>query len=224
MKTLVKVNVLAALVLVTVYLLVNFTGCNQKDLKGEIEVLHRTNDSLETEIGIKDHEIEVMYEIDSTLTQELHEAKEKVKVVKIYVEKEIQKVKEFDSSQVTKFYTERYPEESKVKDTLISLAKPVLVSAAAELVEFDGAKQIIQVQDSIVTIQDKKIGVRDSVITLMRSKEGDYKSIISNKDLEINNWLQQNKLLNKENSKLKKKLKVVTFGLIGVSGYFLLKK
>lgn len=224
MKSLIKPTLLIAVILTVVYLCFDLTGCNPKDLKGEIVVLHRTNDSLADEIEIKNHEIEILYQLDSVLEGDLEEAKNKVKVVKVYVQKEVERVKKFDTSQVTKFYTERYPEESKAKDTLISLAKPVLISAAAELVELDGAKQIIQAQDSIVSIQDKKIGVRDSIITLMRSNEVDYKSIISNKDLEINNWLQQNKILNKQNNKLKKKMKIVTFGLIGVTGYFLLKK
>jgi len=102
-----------------------------------------------------------------------------------------------------------------------------LVSAAADLVKYDGAKQIIVLQDSISKVQDSKLALKDSVIGIMYSKEGDYKSIISNKDLEINKWLEQNKALSKENKKLKKKaklIKILTFGLLGTVSYqFIIK-
>jgi hypothetical protein len=201
-----------AIIVVSVLLLyftVDLNGCNPTDLKEEITVLHSHNDSLEHVINVQDQNIIELNAKDYELTEQLQEAKENVKVVKVEVEKKVEVVKKYDSLEIAKFYLQRYPNEFNSLDTLIPLNKLVLVSVASDLVQYDGAKEIIKLQDSSISIQDSKIKIKDSIITVMNGKEENYKGIITNKNTEIVVLNQVNKNLEKDNKKLKNKVKVV---------------
>lgn len=201
------------------YFSVDLNGCNPTDLKKEIEVLHVQNDSLSREINLQDQKIIEMNAKDFELTEQLQEAKEKVKVVKVVVEKKVEVIKKYDSSEIAKFYAERYPNEFSYPDTLVPLTKLVLVSAASDLTEFDATKHIVQLQDSAIAIQDKKLELKDSIITIMGNKEVNYKGLIYNKDTEINVLSVMNTKLEKDNKKLKNKLKVVkAVGVVVLGG------
>lgn len=209
------------------YFTVDIGGCNPKDLKQEIEVLHVQNDSLEGVIVQQDHSIIEMNIRDVELSEQLQEAKEKVKVVKVVVEKEVEVVKKYDSLELVKFYAKRYPEQFKIIDTLVPLNKGVLVTVASNLVEYDGAKKVIQLQDSSIALQEQKLQIKDTIIYTMKEKENNYKSLVSNKNKEIVNLNEINRSLEKDNKKLKNKVKVAKIvGAIVLGGltYSLLAK
>lgn len=213
MKILKQVAIIVVSLLL-LYFTVDFSGCNPTDLKQEIEVLHVQNDSLEDVIVHQDQSIIEMNIKDVELGEELQKAKEKVKIVKVIVEKEVEVVKRYDSLELVKFYANRYPEQFKLVDTLVPLNKQVLVTAASDLVEFDGAKKVIKLQDSSIAIQDEKIQVKDTIIYTMKQKEMNYKSLITNKNSEIVHLNSINKGLEKDNKKLKNKVKVAK--IVGV--------
>lgn len=194
---------------ILLYLTVDFNGCNPKDLKAKLNVLESYNDSLERENKLRDQDIILLNAKSYELTEKLQEAQEKVKIIKVQVEKRVEVVKKYDSSEVAKFYLQRYPNEFNFPDTLIPLNKLVLVSAASELVEYDGAKQIMELQDSSISLLGQDVKVKDSIISVMNGKELNYKGIINNKNTEIVVLNQVNKNLEKDNKKLKNKVKVV---------------
>ena len=125
---------------------------------------------------------------------------------------------------VTSFNT-RYP-----KDTVtnpLPVAQPVLVSVTKDLVELDGAKQIIILKDSSINTLETKVTVKDSVIKKYANKELNYISIILNKDKEITGWEGQYQKIELQYNKLKVKSKFQRIGsyiVIGGLAYLMLAK
>ena len=150
-----------------------------------------------------------------------------VKVIHDRVNKQVEVIKRHDSAAIVKFYSSRYSLEAKMIDTLIPINKPILISAASDLVKYDGAKQEILVKDSVITIQESRITLKDSTITLFKSKEGRYQSIIGNKDKAISEWSKQYDVLNLNYKKLQVKSKfqrIASYVIIGGLTYTLLVK
>ncbi len=127
---------------------------------------------------------------------------------------------------------DRLERTSKDSRTLIStsalcLPEPVLVSAAKDLVELDGAKQIIVVKDSVIALTEDKVILRDKIIDEFKGKENNYKGIITIKDTQIADWKDQYKQIQLQNKKLKIQNKFVKIGtgvVIGGLVYTLLAK
>jgi len=102
-----------------------------------------------------------------------------------------------------------------------------LVAAAKDLVELDGAKQIITIKDSVIALTEARVTGKDSVISVYVKKEGTYKNIMFNQDTQIKDWKFQYNALQLQNTKLKAKNKLTKIGAGLVAGglvYLMLAK
>jgi hypothetical protein len=227
MKKSLIIIAIAGLLYLLSYLFIKQLDGENKEFKSQLEFLHRSNDSLNNVLREQETVIIQMHEESEKLTGIIETKKERVKIIKVEVEKKREEVGNFDSLEVVKFLNERYPDEAAVPDTAIPINKPVLLVAAADLVSYDGAQEEIKIKDSIAGLQDQKIAVKDSIIVLMGNKEVTYKQIIGNKDIEISKWSNQYNLLQLENKKLKfqtKFARIASGVLLGGIAYTLLAK
>jgi hypothetical protein len=206
-----------------------FEKCNNnvehKAFLAQVDSLRKANDSLYSEIAKDDAVIDSLNEVDAVLTDKL--SHQKTKVIKIVETIEIEKnnVDSYTEQELISSLNRRYP-----KDTVtnpLPVAQPVLVSAAKDLVELDGAKQIIVLKDSSITTLEAKVTVKDSVIGKYANKELNYKNIILNKDKEIAGWEGQYQKIELQYNKLKVKSKFQRIGsyvVIGGLAYLMLAK
>jgi hypothetical protein len=206
-----------------------FEKCNNnvehKAFLSQMDSLHKVNDSLYGQIAKEDAAIDSLNHVSDVLEDKL--AHQKVKVIKIVETIEIEKnnVDSYTEQELISSLNRRYP-----KDTVtnpLPVAQPVLVSVAKDLVELDGAKQIIVLKDSSINTLEAKVTVKDSVIGKYANKELNYKNIILNKDKEITGWEGQYQKLELQYNKLKVKSKFQRIGsyvIIGGLAYLMLVK
>jgi hypothetical protein len=206
-----------------------FEKCNNnvehKAFLSQMDSLHKVNDSLYNQIAKEDAAIDSLNHVSDVLEDKL--AHQKVKVIKIVETIEIEKnnVDSYTEQELISSLNRRYP-----KDTVtnpLPVAQPVLVSVAKDLVELDGAKQIIVLKDSSINTLEAKVTVKDSVIGKYANKELNYKNIILNKDKEITGWEGQYQKLELQYNKLKVKSKFQRIGsyvVIGGLAYLMLVK
>jgi hypothetical protein len=206
-----------------------FEKCNSnvehKAFLSQMDSLHKVNDSLYSEIAKDDAEIDSLDLVAVELQYKVDH--QKAKVIKIVETIEIEKnnVDSYTEQELISSLNRRYP-----KDTVtnpLPVAQPVLVSVAKDLVELDGAKQIIVLKDSSINTLEAKVTVKDSVIGKYVSKELNYKNIILNKDKEITGWEGQYQKLELQYNKLKVKSKFQRIGsyiIIGGFAYLMLAK
>jgi hypothetical protein len=203
-------NVLLIALVAILVLFVSYQGCQsvqkEEEFREVLDSLDQQNDSLEASILSKDVLIDSLEVVDSTLISKLDD--QKVKVIKIieFVDSSKQAIDTYSEQELISLFNNRYPEDT-VSNPL-ALAQPVLTFAAKDLVEFDGAKQLLVVKDSTISIQQDRINTKDAVINEYISKESDYVKIIANKSLALETWSSQYDQLQKENKKLKKKSKI----------------
>ena len=182
-------------------------------------------DSLKVEIAKDDSIIFVLNELDAHLQEKLEEQKDKIKTVVKYVEVEKNKVDSYTEQELVSSFNKRYPIDTITNP--LPIAQPVLVSAAKDLVELDGAKQTLIVKDDIIALNEERIANKDSVIAKFLSKEDKYKNIMTNQETQIKDWKFQYNVLQLENNKLKIKNKFVKIGagvVIGGLTYMILTK
>ena len=225
-KWLPKIIVVIAIIAVCSVL---FEKCSSnvehKAFLAQVDSLHKVNDSLYTQIAKEDAAIDSLNHVSDVLEDKL--AHQKVKVIKIVETIEIEKnnVDSYTEQELISSLNRRYP-----KDTVtnpLPVAQPVLVSVAKDLVELDGAKQIIVLKDSSINTLEAKVTVKDSVIGKYANKELNYKNIILNKDKEITGWEGQYQKLELQYNKLKVKSKFQRIGsyvIIGGLAYLMLVK
>ena len=102
-----------------------------------------------------------------------------------------------------------------------------MVAAAKDLVELDGAKQIITIKDSVIALTEARVTGKDSVISVYVKKEGTYKNIMFNQDTQIKDWKFQFNALQLQNTKLKAKNKFTKIGaglVVGGLVYLMIAK
>ena len=201
------------------------SNVEHKAFLAQVDSLHKVNDSLFVEIKKDDAVIDSLNYVSETLTDKL--AHQKTKVIKIVetVEVEKNKIDNLQEYQLVSFYNTRYPNDTVTNP--LPLAQPVLVSAAKDLVELDGAKQIIVLKDSAITTLETKVNVKDSVISKYISKEDKFRLILLNKDKEITGWEGQYQQLDFKYNKLKAKSKLQRIGsyvVIGGLAYLMIAK
>jgi hypothetical protein len=201
------------------------SNVEHKAFLAQVDSLHKVNDSLFVEIRKDDAAIDSLNYVSETLTDKL--AHQKTKVIKIVetVEVEKNKIDNLQEYQLVSFYNTRYPSDTVTNP--LPLAQPVLVSAAKDLVELDGAKQIIVLKDSAITTLETKVNVKDSVISKYISKEDKFRLILLNKDKEITGWEDQYQQLDFKYNKLKAKSKLQRIGsyvVIGGLAYLMIAK
>jgi hypothetical protein len=201
------------------------SNVEHKAFLSQMDSLHKVNDSLQVEIAKDDAVIDSLNYVSEVLTDKL--AHQKTKVIKIVETIEVEKnnIDNLQEHQLVSFYNTRYPVDTVTNP--LPLAQPVLVSAAKDLVELDGAKQIIVLKDSSIATLETKVAVKDSVITKYISKEDKFRLILTNKDKEIAGWEGQYQKLELQYNKLKVKSKFQRIGsyiVIGGLGYLMLAK
>ena len=201
------------------------SNVEHKAFLAQVDSLNKVNDSLYSEIAKDDAEIDSLDLVAVELQYKVDH--QKAKVIKIVETIEIEKnnVDSYTEQELISSLNKRYP-----KDTVtnpLPVAQPVLVSVAKDLVELDGAKQIIILKDSSINTLETKVTVKDSVIKKYANKELNYVSIILNKDKEIAGWEGQYQKIELQYNKLKVKSKFQRIGsyiVIGGLAYLMLAK
>lgn len=175
-------------------------------------------DSLNNVIVKNDSVITELYHIDDSLQGVVNNQKTKVVKIIEYVDSSKGVIETYNDAQLVDFLNQRYPQDTTTNPTAV--AQPVLTSAAKDLVELDGAKQIIMIKDSSIAILEARVANKDSVISIFEKKEDAYKGIVSNQQAQIQDWKREyNKV------KLKSKLfKLGSAAVAGVLGLLLLLK
>ena len=186
------------------------------EFKAKQDSLVHAVDSMQLVIAKEDAEIDSLDLVAVELQYKVDH--QKAKVIKIVETIEIEKnnVDSYSEQELISSLNRRYP-----KDTVtnpLPVAQPVLVSVAKDLVELDGAKQIIVLKDSSINTLESKVTIKDSVIAKYVSKENTYKNMVANQQTQIKDWKFQYNALQLENTKLKAKNKFTKIGASLVAG------
>jgi hypothetical protein len=187
-----------------------------EEFKTKQDSLVHAVDSMQLEIAKDDAEIDSLDIVAVELQYKLDHQKAKVKTIVEYIEIEKNSIDAYSDPELVSSFNNRYPADTISNPLLV--AQPVLVSAAKDLVELDGAKQIIVLKDSSITTLEEKVTVKDSVIAKYVSKENTYKNMVANQQTQIKDWKFQYNTLQLENAKLKTKNKFVKIGAGLVAG------
>jgi len=182
-------------------------------------------DSLKLEIAKDDAEIDSLDVVAVELQYKIDHQKAKVKTIVEYIEVEKNNIDGFSNPELISSFNNRYPADTITNPLLV--AQPVLVSAAKDLVELDGAKQIIVLKDSSIATLESQVAVKDTIISKYVSKENNYKNIMNNQQTQIKDWKFQYSALQLENTKLKAKNKFTKIGAGLITGgliYLMLAK
>ena len=196
-----------------------------EEFKTKQDSLVHAVDSMKLEIAKDDAAIDSLNQVEDELKDKL--AHQKTKVIKIVETIEIEKnnVDSYTEQELISSLNRRYP-----KDTVtnpLPVAQPVLVSAAKDLVELNGAKQIIIVKDSAINTLESQVSLKDTVISKYVSKEKSFRNIMMNQETQIKDWKFQYNALQLENTKLKAKNKFTKIGAGLIAGglvYLMLAK
>jgi hypothetical protein len=182
-------------------------------------------DSMKLDIAKDNAVIDSLVYVDNVLTEKVTYMKSHVKTVTKFVDSSKTAIDSYTEHQLVTSFNTRYP-----KDTVtnpLPVAQPVLVAAAKDLVELDGAKQIITIKDSVIALTESRVAGKDSVIAVFTKKENTYKNIMFNQDTQIKDWKYQFNALQLQNTKLKAKNKFTKIGaglVVGGLVYLMLAK
>ena len=173
-------------------------------------------DSMKLTLAVDSAKIDSLNLVDNMLTFKVAYMRDHVKTVTKFVDSSKTAIDNYTEHQLVTSFNTRYP-----KDTVtnpLPVAQPVLVAAAKDLVELDGAKQIITIKDSVIALTEARVTGKDSVISVYVKKEGTYKNIMFNQDTQIKDWKFQYNALQLQNAKLKAKNKFTKIGAGLVAG------
>ena len=173
-------------------------------------------DSMKLTLAVDSAKIDSLIVVDNMLTFKVAYMRDHVKTVTKFVDSSKAAVDTYSEKELVTSFNTRYP-----KDTVtnpLPVAQPVLVAAAKDLVELDGAKQIITIKDSVIALTEARVTGKDSVISVYVKKEGTYKNIMFNQDTQIKDWKFQYNALQLQNAKLKAKNKFTKIGAGLVAG------
>ena len=186
------------------------------EFKAKQDSLVKAVDSMQLVIVKEDKVIDSLNQVDGDLQWKLDHQKAKVVKVVEVIEVEKNKIDNLTEHQLVTSFNQRYP-----KDTVtnpLPVAQPVLVAAAKDLVELDGAKQIIVLKDSSIATLEERVTNKDSVISKYVSKENTYKNMVANQQTQIKDWKFQYNNLQLQNAKLKAKNKFTKIGASLIAG------
>jgi hypothetical protein len=182
-------------------------------------------DSMRLDIEKDNAIIDSLNYLDAVLTVKLDIAKKNVKVITKYVDSSKLAIDNYNEHQLVTSFNTRYPADTVTNP--LPVAQPVLVAAAKDLVELDGAKQIITIKDSVIALTEARVTGKDSIIAVFIKKEGTYKNIMFNQDTQIKDWKFQFNALQLQNTKLKAKNKFTKIGaglVVGGLVYLMIAK
>lgn len=164
--------------------------------------LIKQNDSLSSVI-IKDSiEIVSLNEDVNKLDYKLKHVKAKEIPIIKYVDSSKKEVAYFTDSQLVNFYNKRYLKDT-TPNSEILINKFPLKSAALDLVEFDGLKEISKLKDTVISLKDSVILKKDTIISKKDTIISNFKLIVTNKDVQIGDYKQELNGVKTENKKLK---------------------
>jgi hypothetical protein len=217
------------LVIVALLFWVFVDKCNysslSSDFKAKQDSLVQAVDSLQNDLHQKDLEISSLNELDYDLQIKLDNAKAKVIIVNKWIDSSKGKVDTYSEKELVSSFNQRYPADTVTNP--LPLAQPVLVAAAKDLVELDGAKVELAIKDSIIVLDEERIANKDSVIDIQVKKELNYNNIVVNQELQIKDWKFQFNKIQLENHKLKIKNKFTKLAagiVIGGLTYLIISK
>ena len=187
-----------------------------EEFKTKQDSLVHAVDSMQLEIVKDDAEIDSLDIVAVELQYKLDHQKAKVVKIREIIEVEKNSIDAYSDPELVTSFNNRYPADTISNPLLV--AQPVLVSAAKDLVELDGAKQIIVLKDSSINTLEEKVTVKDSVIAKYVSKENTYKNMVANQQTQIKDWKFQYNTLQLENTKLKAKNKFTKIGAGLIAG------
>lgn len=147
----------------------------------QIDSLHGQNDSLENTIQIVEQENIVLEKKTVVLSTKVKELKED--------KSELEAAAKLRPHEIDSFFVKRYEAQYKVptKDTTI-LPVPVSKAVVVDLVDLDRTKNIVLHQDSLVYNLESTLQGKDKIIVTLRTKEGNYESIIQKQVEQQNNY------------------------------------
>jgi len=213
-----KAVLLILAVLVGAYIIfdkISDAGLSKEFLQRQDSLTHAV-DSMKLTLAIDSAKIDSLNLVDNMLSFKVAYMKDHVKTVTKFVDSSKTAIDSYTEHQLVTSFNTRYP-----KDTVtnpLPIAQPVLVAAAKDLIELDGAKQIITIKDSVIALTEARITGKDSVISVYVKKEGTYKNIMFNQDTQIKDWKFQYNALQLQNAKLKAKNKFTKIGAGLVAG------
>ena len=152
-----------------------------EQLAVQIDSLHNQNDSLETAIIDEEYKNKVLIVKTNILKDNIKALKED--------KSELEAAAKMRPHEIDSFFVVRYAEQYKVetKDTTI-LPVPVSKAVVVDLVDFDRTKNIVLNQDSLITNLESTVNGKDKIIVTLRTKEGNYESIIQKQVEQQNNY------------------------------------
>ena len=196
-----------------------------KEFTQKQDSLVATVDSMRLDIEKDNAVIDSLNYLDAVLTVKLDIAKKNVKIITKYVDSSKSAIDNYNEQELISSLNTRYPTDTVTNP--LPVAQPVLVAAAKDLVELDGAKQIITIKDSVIALTEARVTGKDSVISVYVKKEGTYKNIMFNQDTQIKDWKFQFNALQLQNTKLKAKNKFTKIGaglVVGGLVYLMIAK
>jgi len=180
----------------------------------QIDSLHGQNDSLETTIQVVEKENLVLEQKTKTLTGKIKDLKED--------KSELEAAAKMRPHEIDSFFVVRYAEQYKIetKDTTI-LPVPVSKAVVVDLIDFDRTKNIVLNQDSLITNLESTVNGKDKVIVTLRTKEGNYESIIQKQVQQQDNYKIMVEGLKGDIKKLDRKNKINKLAKFGM-GFLIL--
>ena len=215
------------IVLVAAYIIfdkIGDIGLTKEFTQKQDSLVHAV-DSMKLTLAVDSAKIDSLIVVDNMLTFKVAYMRDHVKTVTKFVDSSKTAIDSYTEHQLVTSFNTRYP-----KDTVtnpLPIAQPVLVAAAKDLVELDGAKQIITIKDSVIALTEARVTGKDSVISVYVKKEGTYKNIMFNQDTQIKDWKFQFNALQLQNTKLKAKNKFTKIGaglVVGGLVYLMIAK
>jgi hypothetical protein len=196
-----------------------------EEFKVKQDSLVATVDSMRLDIEKDNAIIDSLNYLDAVLTVKLDIAKKNVKVITKYIDSSKSAIDNYTEHQLVTSFNTRYPADTITNP--LPVAQPVLVAASKDLVELDGAKQIITIKDSVIALTEARVTGKDSVIAVFVKKENTYKNMLFNQDTQIKDWKYQFNALQLQNTKLKAKNKFTKIGaglIVGGLVYLMVAK
>ena len=206
------------IVLVAAYIIfdkIGDIGLTKEFTQKQDSLVHAV-DSMKLTLAVDSAKIDSLIVVDNMLTFKVAYMRDHVKTVTKFVDSSKTAIDSYTEHQLVTSFNTRYPADTITNP--LPVAQPVLVAAAKDLVELDGAKQIITIKDSVIALTEARVTGKDSVISVYVKKEGTYKNIMFNQDTQIKDWKFQYNALQLQNAKLKAKNKFTKIGAGLVAG------
>jgi hypothetical protein len=215
-KGLVSVIVIICFIGIFSTLFEKCSGPNNKAFIAQIDSLKHVNDSLKKDIVASDSIISLLGRRDDSLKYKIAHFKPQVITIIKYVDSSKSRIDSLKNNELVTVFNKRYPQDT--TSIPLILARPVLVAAAKDLIELDGAKEILKIKDTIISLNEIRIIGKDSIITKYKAKEINYKNIMVNQYNQIQGWEDQYGKLEIQYNKLKVKSKFQRIGSYIVIG------